>query len=122
MPEFNTGVQFPFPGTRSCPRCGKPEHGSAACEWAAPWPTVEAPPTPEVQATLDVATELRALRIELAGKLDDTLKKLREEVEKERWMKETAARDALSGETLPFKLDDYLEMLEYLYETTQREE
>lgn len=34
-----------FPTMAICTRCGKPEHGSIACEYAAGWPT---PPEVEI--------------------------------------------------------------------------
>lgn len=37
-----------FPNTAICTRCGKPEHGSLACEYAPGWPK---PPEIEMVAT-----------------------------------------------------------------------
>jgi len=46
---------------------------------------------------------------------------IRSQLEKEKWMKEAAMRDAIAGGGIPFTWEDYEDMLSDLYESEHKE-
>jgi hypothetical protein len=65
-----------------------------------------------------IAGELQDIKLHLSAKAEDELKQLRAALEKERWMREAAMRDAMNGADIPFSWDDYVEMLADSYDAT----
>jgi len=112
MEVSNTG----YPVPRSCRMCGKPEHGSLACSCAPGWPLAPHQISPEAQVISDMASDVKVIQGQLVE-----YNVIRSQLEKEKWMKEAAMRDAIAGGGIPFTWEDYEDMLSDLYESEHKE-